>query len=148
MSPPLKGTPAAADFSGMSHPLPDEPLVLVVDDDPDIATLVAHRLRRAGYRTTVANDGLNALRAIGDEQPDLVLLDITMPNLDGKAVARILQNAGAAAPSLIFLTAHGTVDDRVDGVHLGAVDYITKPFDAADLVARVETALRLRRAAG
>jgi DNA-binding response OmpR family regulator len=132
----------------MPYPLPDAPLILVVDDDDDIATLVGHRLRRAGYRTAEATDGLTALRAIGEERPDLVLLDISMPNLDGKAVARILQNAGASAPSVIFVTAAATVDDRVDGVHLGAVDYVTKPFDAADLVARVETALRLRTATG
>ena len=132
----------------MPYPLPDAPHILVVDDDPDIALLVGHRLRRVGYRTTVADDGLKALRAIGDERPDLVLLDISMPNLDGQAVARILQNAGPAAPSVIFLTAHTNVRDRVEGVHLGAVDYITKPFDAADLVNRVEAAVQLRRGEG
>jgi len=129
----------------MPYPLPDAPLILVVDDDPDIATLVGHRMRRVGYRTSVADDGLKALRAIGEERPDLVLLDIGMPNLDGKAVARILQSAGADAPSVIFVTAHTGADDRMDGIHLGAVDYITKPFDTADLLARVESALQLRR---
>jgi DNA-binding response OmpR family regulator len=117
----------------------------VVDDDPDIAMLVSHRLRGAGYRTATAEDGLVALRAIGQEHPDLVLLDINMPNLDGRAVARILQNAGASAPAVICVTANTSVNDRVEGVHLGAVDYVTKPFNTPDLLARVEVALRLRR---
>jgi two-component system OmpR family response regulator len=122
----------------------DAPLILVVDDDPDVQALVGHRLRRGGYRTAQADDGLQALRAIGEEKPDLVLLDIGMPTLDGKAVARILQNAGSSGPSFIFLTAQASVSDRVEGVHLGAVDYITKPFSGQDLVARVEAALRRR----
>jgi DNA-binding response OmpR family regulator len=131
----------------MAYQQPDAALVLVVDDEEDIANLVAHRLRGAGHRTAIAADGLRALRAIGEERPDLILLDMNMPNLDGKAVARILQNAGPSAPAVIFVTANTGVNDRVDGVHLGAVDYVTKPFNTPELLARVEVALRLRRAA-
>jgi two-component system OmpR family response regulator len=121
------------------------PHILVVDDDPDTVGLVAHRLRRAGYRTTTAADGLQALRAVGQNMPDLVLLDVEMPNLDGKAVARILRSKGDDGPALIFLTSHASVSDRVEGFDLGAVDYVTKPFSSAELLARVEVALRLRR---
>ena len=123
----------------------ETPLVLVVDDDPETTKLVDFRLRRVGYRTMTASDGLQALRVIGSERPDLVLLDVDMPNLDGLAVARVVRSAGEGRPSVIFLSAHSSVSDRVEGMDLGAVDYITKPFSSPELLARVEVALRLRR---
>jgi DNA-binding response OmpR family regulator len=123
----------------------DAPLILVVDDDPDLTKLVDFRLRRAGYRTMLASDGLQALRAIGAERPDLVLLDIDMPNLDGRAVARVIRGAGEDAPTVIFVTAQASVSDRIEGIDLGAADYVTKPFSSPELLARVEVALRLRR---
>jgi DNA-binding response OmpR family regulator len=123
----------------------DAPLILIVDDDPDMTKLVDFRLRRVGYQTSIATDGLQALRAIGTERPDLVLLDVEMPNLDGKAVARVLRGGGADRPSVIFVTAHASVSDRIEGIDLGAVDYVTKPFSSPELLARIEVALRLRR---
>jgi DNA-binding response OmpR family regulator len=123
----------------------DAPLILIVDDDPDTCKLVDFRLRRVGYRTATAADGLQALKVIGTQKPDLVLLDVNMPNLDGHAVARVIKGGGANGPSVVFLTAHGSVSDRLEGVDLGAVDYITKPFNSPELLARVEVALRLRR---
>jgi DNA-binding response OmpR family regulator len=123
---------------------PDAPLILVVDDDPDTADLIAYRLARSGYRTAKAADGLAALRSIGHERPDLVLLDIDMPNLDGKAVARILA-AKDDAPAFIFLTGVTGVGARVEGLKLGAADYVAKPYSSPDLLARIEVALRMRR---
>jgi DNA-binding response OmpR family regulator len=123
----------------------DSPLILIVDDDPDMTKLVDFRLRRVGYRTVVAEDGLQALKAIGTQRPDLVLLDIDMPNLDGMAVARVIQGGGRNGPSIIFLTAHGSVSDRITAIDLGALDYITKPFSSPELLARIEVVLRLRR---
>jgi DNA-binding response OmpR family regulator len=123
----------------------ETPLILIADDDLDTVKLVDFRLSRAGYRTAAAADGLQALNVIGTQKPDVVLLDIDMPNLDGMAVARVIKGAGAGGPSVIFLTAHASVSDRVAGIDLGAVDYVTKPFNSAELLARVEVALRLRR---
>src|SRR5207244_8324019 len=98
-----------------------------------------------GYDVVAAADGLDALRAITAERPELVLLDIGMPRLDGKAVCRILQSKGPEAPAVIFLTASAHPAQRVEGLDLGAVDYVTKPFDQAELLARVRAALRTAR---
>jgi DNA-binding response OmpR family regulator len=130
---------------GMTADSGETPLILVADDDPETVKLVDFRLRRAGYRTAAAEDGLSALRAIGSEKPDLVLLDVDMPNLDGKAVARVIQGSGADRPAVIFLSAHASVSDRVEGLDLGAFDYVTKPFSSPELLARVEVALQMRR---
>jgi DNA-binding response OmpR family regulator len=128
-----------------AEPGEDTPLILVVDDDPETTKLVDFRLRRVGYRTATAEDGLQALKVIGTRKPDVVLLDIDMPNLDGMAVARVIKGAGGNGPSVIFLTAHGSVSDRIEGIDVGALDYITKPFNSPELLARVEVVLRLRR---
>jgi two-component system phosphate regulon response regulator PhoB len=120
----------------------EQPLILIAEDDEDIRDLVAFSMRRAGYRTVVAADGLDTLKKANSEQPSLVLLDIGMPGLDGKAVCRILQSKGFEAPPVIFLTARSQTQDRVDGLELGAVDYVVKPFEMAELVARVRLALR------
>lgn len=126
------------------NPEPVAPLVLVAEDDEDIRRLVVHNLRREGYRAAEAVDGLDALRAVTADPPALVILDIGMPRLDGKAVCRILRAKGAAAPRVIFLTAASAPADRVEGLDLGAVDYVTKPFDRDELMARVRAALRPR----
>jgi two-component system, OmpR family, response regulator MprA len=123
----------------------DRPVVLVAEDDDDIRELLTFGLRREGYRVAAASDGLDALRAITAEQPDLVLLDITMPRLDGRAVCRILRAKGSEAPAVIFLTAAARTAERVAGLDLGAMDYVTKPFDPAELMARVRAALRTVR---
>ena len=129
----------------MTADLGDEtPLILIADDDPDTTKLVDFRLRRVGYRTVTAADGLQALKVIGTQKPDLVLLDIDMPNLDGKAVARILA-AKDDAPAFIFLTGVTGVGARVEGLKLGAADYVAKPYSSPDLLARIEVALRMRR---
>src|SRR5947209_20540294 len=114
-------------------------LVLVVDDDEDIRSLVGFRLRRAGYEVLEASDGLEALRLWRRHEPDLVVLDISMPGLDGHAVTRILASGETRVP-VIFLSARATEADRVAGLELGAVDYLAKPFSLQELVLPVERA--------
>lgn len=116
--------------------------VLVVDDEPTIAEVVARYLERAGYRTQVAGDGLEALRAAGEQRPDLVVLDLMLPGLDGLEVMRRLRERDRGRTPVILLTAKGEESDRVIGLRLGADDYVVKPFSPAELVARVDAVLR------
>jgi DNA-binding response OmpR family regulator len=122
-----------------------QPLILVAEDDTDIRELVGFSLRREGWRTTEASNGVEALRRVGTESPDLVVLDIGMPGLDGHAVCRILRAKGDGAPPVIFLTARSQPTDLAAGLDLGAVDYVGKPFAVEELVARVRTALRMKQ---
>lgn len=123
----------------------DPARILVAEDDSDIRELVAYSLRREGFRTLEAVNGVDALRTIQAEEPDLVVLDIAMPGLDGLAVCRILQAKGLEAPPVVFLTARSAPAELAEGLDTGAVDYVAKPFQMAELVARVRNALRMRR---
>ncbi|MCU0314163.1 MAG: response regulator transcription factor [Solirubrobacteraceae bacterium] len=117
--------------------------VLVVDDEPTIAEIVSAYLQSAGYETRTAPDGASALRAVADRAPDLVVLDLMMPGIDGLEVMRRLRAGDRAAPlPIILLTARGEESDRVVGLRLGADDYVVKPFSPAELVARVDAVLR------
>ena len=117
--------------------------ILVVDDDPDIARFVEVNLRSAGYEVAVASDGEEALEKAGDMRPDLVLLDVMMPRIDGFEVAqRLRQNPQTANTSIIMLTAKALSADKVLGLQAGADDYIIKPFDPIELLARVKGTLR------
>jgi two-component system response regulator ResD len=116
--------------------------VLVVDDEPTIAEVVARYLERAGYRTRVAADGVQAIEAAALERPDLVVLDLMLPGLDGLEVMRRLRERDPDRIAVILLTAKGEEADRVIGLRLGADDYVVKPFSPAELVARVEAVLR------
>jgi two-component system, OmpR family, response regulator ResD len=117
--------------------------VLVVDDEPTIAEVVARYLDRAGYETRVAGDGLRAIELAGARRPDLVVLDLMLPGLDGLEVMRRLRaDANGRPPAVILLTAKGEESDRVIGLRLGADDYVVKPFSPAELVARVDAVLR------
>jgi DNA-binding response OmpR family regulator len=116
--------------------------VLVVDDEPTIAEVVSRYLERAGYRTQVAADGLQALAAVADHRPDLVVLDLMLPGIDGLEVMRRLREQGRGRIATILLTAKGEESDRVVGLRLGADDYVVKPFSPAELVARVDAVLR------
>jgi two-component system response regulator MprA len=120
----------------------DAPLVVIADDDADIRALVSTRLQQAGYRTIEAADGLEALKSVIANRPDLLVLDVCMPGLDGKAVMRILAAEEGPTQRVLFVSAHGTVSDRVEGLDLGALDYLAKPFVAAELLARVRSAIR------
>jgi DNA-binding response OmpR family regulator len=114
--------------------------VLVVDDEPVITDVVSRYLERAGYATRVAADGLDAIRVAGDQRPDLVVLDLLLPGLDGLEVMRELQERQPTR--VIMLTAKGEASDRIAGLQRGADDYVVKPFSPAELVARVDAVLR------
>jgi diguanylate cyclase (GGDEF)-like protein len=117
--------------------------ILVVDDDPDIARFVEVNLRSAGYDVSVASDGEEALEKAATLRPDLVLLDVMMPRIDGFEVAqRLRRNPQTANTSIIMLTAKALSTDKVLGLTAGADDYIIKPFDPIELLARVKGTLR------
>jgi two-component system response regulator ResD len=116
--------------------------VLVVEDEPTIAEVVSRYLGRAGYRTRTAADGPVALGLAESERPDLVVLDLMLPRMDGLEVMRRLREQGRDRLPVILLTAKGEESDRVIGLRLGADDYVVKPFSPAELVARVDAVLR------
>ncbi len=114
--------------------------ILVVDDEPTITDVVARYLERAGYATTVAATGPEALRLASETSPGLVVLDVMLPGMDGLEVMRRLRERERV--SVILLTAKGEHTDRIIGLRLGADDYVVKPFSPAELVARVDAVLR------
>ncbi|RMH16408.1 MAG: response regulator, partial [Gemmatimonadetes bacterium] len=126
------------------------PRVLVVEDEPDIAALVAYQLTRAGFRVETASNGREALTAVGREIPDLLVLDRMLPGMTGDEVLRTLRRDPATrALPVVVLTARREQEDRIEGLELGADDYVTKPFSPRELVLRVEAILRrVREGAG
>jgi two-component system, OmpR family, response regulator ResD len=117
--------------------------VLVVDDEPTITDVVSRYLQRGGYETRSAPDGPAALKLAAEARPDLVVLDLMLPGMDGLEVMRRLRAAGNGHRlPVILLTAKGEPVDRVIGLRLGADDYVAKPFSPAELVARVDAVLR------
>ena len=117
--------------------------VQIVEDSPDIAELVRHYLTRAGYEATTVSSGRDALIQARQSPPDLVVLDIMLPGMDGMQVCQALRAEPATANiPIIMLTARGEEADRVRGLELGADDYVTKPFSPKELVARVAALLR------
>jgi len=114
--------------------------ILVVDDERAITDLLVYNLRRNGYQAIAAHDGRQALRLARVEQPDLVILDLMLPGLDGLDVCRALQRESTMP--IIMLTARDEEVDRVVGLELGADDYVTKPFSVRELMARVKAVLR------
>jgi phosphate regulon transcriptional regulator PhoB len=120
--------------------------VLVVEDEPDIRHLIAHHLAREGYRCREVASGAEALRAVRASTPDLIVLDLMLPEVDGIEVCRRLRGEPrTAAIPIIMLTAKSDEVDRVVGLELGADDYVTKPFSPKELVARVRAVLRRAR---
>jgi class 3 adenylate cyclase len=121
--------------------------VLVVDDSEEIRSLLQLFLTDAGYDVRLAEDGIEALASVAENPPDLVLLDIEMPNMDGfEACARLQADEKTRDIPIIFLTSLSSLEHIARGFDLGAVDYVTKPFSEAELLARVKTHLRLRQA--
>ena len=116
------------------------PTILVVDDEPKIAQLARDYLEHAGFSVLVAGDGTSALHAAGTRQPDLVVLDLGLPGVDGLEVLRRLRGSGSTP--IVVLTARDTELDKLLGLELGADDYVTKPFSPRELVARVRAVLR------
>ena len=135
-----RGTAGAARIGPVNDLAPRS--VLIVDDEPTIAEVVARYLERAGYRTRVAGDGDQALRVAADQRPDLVVLDLMLPGVDGLRVMARLRDQNPAPIGIILLTARGEESDRVVGLRLGADDYVVKPFSPVELVARVDAVLR------
>ncbi len=117
-----------------------EKTILVADDDPHIRRLIAELLSAEGYKVLLAEDGEAAMEICREERPDLVILDIIMPKMDGMEVCRRLRDETAAP--IVFLTAKDDITDLVSGLAIGGDDYITKPFKGAELIARVKAALR------
>ncbi|HEY5071146.1 MAG TPA: response regulator transcription factor [Caulobacteraceae bacterium] len=118
--------------------------LLVVDDDDRIRDLIAQHLARAGFRVTVAPDAASARRLLASIQFDLVVFDIMMPGEDGFSLTRWLRNRAGApgATPILILTARGLPDDRIEGLGLGADDYLAKPFEPRELLLRIEAILR------
>ena len=117
--------------------------VLVVEDDPDIAELVARYLEKAGYTTARVSSGRDALDAVRAKAPDLIVLDVMLPHVDGLEVCRLLRaNDHTASIPIIMLTARADESERIVGLEMGADDYLAKPFSPNELVARVRALLR------
>ena len=134
----------------MSEPARPEPFVLVVDDEEHITELLAMGLGFNGFEVERAASGRAALDAVDRRRPDLIILDVMLPDLDGFEVARRLrQNEGAGTRvPIIFLTARDSTRDKVEGLRLGSDDYVTKPFSIEELVERVKAVLRRSTAVG
>jgi two-component system response regulator MprA len=115
--------------------------VLVVDDDPPLRRMLARTLKAEGYEVTVAGDGGAALAETERTPPDVIVLDVAMPGLDGLSVARRLRSKGNATP-ILMLTARDAVPDRVAGLEAGADDYLVKPFAVQELIARLRALTR------
>lgn len=115
--------------------------ILIVEDEQNIVDILAFNLRRDGYETMAAMDGADGLKLALEQDPDLILLDLMLPSMDGFEVCRRLREAGRTTP-VIMLTAREEETDRVLGLELGADDYITKPFSMRELLARVKANIR------
>jgi two-component system OmpR family response regulator len=115
--------------------------VLVVDDEPSIVDAVATALRYEGFEVRVAGTGRSALSAAQEAPPDLIVLDVMLPDLDGLEVTRRLRSDGIKVP-ILFLTARDSIDDKLAGLAIGGDDYVTKPFSLAEVVARTRAILR------
>ncbi|MFC1404260.1 MULTISPECIES: response regulator transcription factor [unclassified Streptacidiphilus] len=129
---------------GAFYPRPVSPSrILVVDDDPTVAEVVTRYLHHAGYSVERAADGVAALAQATAGRPDLVVLDLMLPEMDGLEVCRRLRaDPGARGVPIVMLTAKGDEQDRISGLELGADDYVTKPFSPRELVLRIQSVLR------
>lgn len=117
--------------------------VLIAEDEPDTARLIQFHLNRSGYRTEVAPDGLTALNDIVEGKPDLIILDLMLPQLHGLEVCRLVKSSPVIRQvPILILTALATAEEKVAGFEKGADDYMTKPFEMPELLARVRTLLK------
>ena len=126
-----------------------EPLILIAEDEPAIVELVRYNLEHEGFRTAVALDGDEALIAVAEQKPDLILLDWMLPHVSGLEICRQLRRGnGTRELPIIMLTARGEETDRVRGLESGADDYVVKPFSPNELMARIRALLRRSSAVG
>ncbi|HEY7477545.1 MAG TPA: response regulator transcription factor [Actinomycetota bacterium] len=116
------------------------PTVLVVDDEPIVCDVLRRYLEDGGFAVRIAGDGEEALASLSDSMPDLIVLDLMLPKIDGYGVFRFVRERGGTP--VIMLTARGEITDRIVGLELGADDYVTKPFSPREVVARVRAVLR------
>ncbi len=128
----------------MSNQSQPEARLLVVEDEPNIRELLATSLRFAGFEVHTAADGGEAIEVAEREQPDLLVLDVMLPDMDGFAVTRRLRETGRLMP-IVFVTARDSVDDKVKGLTVGGDDYVTKPFSLEEVIARIRAVLRRTR---
>jgi DNA-binding response OmpR family regulator len=132
----------------MNAPATQQTTILIVDDQADNRHMLAAMLEQEGYGTLTASGGMDAMDVIARNPPDLVLLDVSMPDMDGYAVASLLKaDPKTAGIPIIMVTAHTGRGARVVGLHTGAEDYLTKPVDAPELLLKVRNLLRLRSSA-
>jgi two-component system OmpR family response regulator len=117
------------------------PRLLVVEDDPNIVELLSASLRFAGFEVSAATNGADAVASAREARPDLVVLDVMLPDLDGFEVIRRMREGGVRTP-VVFLTARDATDDKIRGLTLGGDDYVTKPFSLEELTARIRAVLR------
>jgi two-component system, OmpR family, response regulator len=115
--------------------------VLIVDDEPNIRDLLATSLRFAGYEIQTAANGAQAVAAVTESEPDIILLDVMLPDMNGFSVTKKLRSSGIQAP-ILFLTARDDVEDKITGLTVGGDDYLTKPFSLDEVVARIQAILR------
>ena len=123
---------------------PPEAKLLVVEDEPNIRELLATSLRFAGFEVHVAADGASALKQAAAHNPDLVVLDVMLPDMDGFTVTRKLRDSGRILP-ILFVTARDSLEDKIQGLTVGGDDYVTKPFSLEEVVARIRAVLRRTR---
>jgi two-component system OmpR family response regulator len=117
--------------------------LLVVDDEPTMRELLSESLRFAGFEVTAAATGAEALAAVAAARPDLIVLDIMLPDMDGlEVVRRLRQRIGPGQVPVLFLTARDATQDKIEGLSAGGDDYVTKPFSVAELIARIRAVLR------
>ena len=128
-----------------SHGNAQPTTILIVDDQPDNREMLATLLGAEGYRTMEAAGGMEAMDQIAQQAPQLILLDVSMPDMDGYAVASLLKaDPKTSSIPIIMVTAHSGRGARVVGLHTGAEDYMTKPIDAPELLLKIRNLLRLR----
>ena len=119
----------------------DAPKILVVDDEPHIRDLLSTSLRFSGFQVRTVGNGAGAISAVLEEEPDLILLDVMLPDMNGFGVTKRLRASGFTAP-ILFLTAKDDTEDKITGLTVGGDDYVTKPFSLDEIIARIKAILR------
>ncbi|MCL1900262.1 MAG: response regulator transcription factor [Promicromonosporaceae bacterium] len=132
---------SALQAGGSPGSTPAEARLVVVEDEPDLRELLATSLRFAGFEVQTAADGRSARQVIAEAKPDLIVLDVMLPDVDGFTITRRLRAAGCHTP-VLFLTARDETEDKVAGLTVGGDDYVTKPFSLEEVVARIRAVLR------
>ena len=137
----VRGGVAQSGGASLSGAAQAEARLLVVEDDPNILELLSASLRFAGFTVATAHDGEEAVAAVAEHRPELIVLDVMLPDLDGFEVVRRLRANGTRTP-VVFLTARDPTEDKIRGLTLGGDDYVTKPFSLEELTARIRAVLR------